>query len=155
AIKLLRPELSTDPDLVRRFFNEARAATHIRHPGIVKIFDFGNLPDGSAYFVMEYLEAESLAARLARRGRLPPADILATVRQTGGPLAAAHQAGIVHRDLKPDNLFFVADPDIPGGERVKILDFGIAKLAGELRASMMTRQGSLLGTPQYMSPEQC
>ena len=155
AVKVLLPLLSNHRDTVARFFNEARAATAIRHPGIVEIFDFGYLPSGSAYIVMEFLDGESLAARRARLGRLEPVRAVALVRQIAGALAAAHERSIVHRDLKPDNVFVVADPEVPGGERIKILDFGIAKLVGDPADSARTQTGAVLGTPTYISPEQC
>ena len=155
AIKVLLPELSRNQGMVMRFFNEARAATAIRHPGIVEIYDFGWNADGTAFIVMERLEGETLARRLARQ-RLGWKAALALVRQIAGALSAAHGKGIVHRDLKPDNIFLVLDPEVPGGERIKLLDFGIAKLAGESAAGIhMTRTGAVLGTPTYMSPEQC
>jgi eukaryotic-like serine/threonine-protein kinase len=156
AVKMLLPDLSRNREVVTRFFNEARAATAIRHPGIVEIYDFGFDTEGAAYIVMEFLRGESLATR-AKRGRLPYANALFITRQVAGALAAAHAAGIVHRDLKPDNVFLVPDPDVPGGERIKLLDFGIAKLAGDQLPGMeqMTQTGALMGTPRYMSPEQC
>jgi tRNA A-37 threonylcarbamoyl transferase component Bud32 len=153
AIKVLLPELSRNQAVVNRFFNEARAATAIKHPGIVEIYDFGFATDGSAYIVMELLAGESLADRL-RRGRLPLATAIQLARQTAAALGAAHRAGIVHRDLKPDNIYLVPDAETAIGERVKLLDFGIAKLAdaGEVGR---THAGSVMGTPQYMAPEQC
>ena len=154
AVKLLRPELSRDPSTVQRFFTEARAASAIKHPSIVEIYDFGVAPDGAAYIVMELLDGESLATRLARLGRLPVATALVFARQIATALAAAHRAGIVHRDLKPDNAFLVADPEVAGGERVKLLDFGIAKLTGDGGVAHTTT-GAIMGTPHYMSPEQC
>ena len=155
AVKVLLPELSHNRDLVARFFNEARAATAVRHPGIVEIFDFGYLPDGSGYIVMEFLEGETLGALRARLGRIPPARALTLTRQIAGALGAAHDRGIVHRDLKPDNVFLVADPEVPSGERIKVLDFGVAKLTATPGDTARTQTGSLLGTPTYMSPEQC
>jgi serine/threonine protein kinase len=155
AIKILLPELSKQQDIVMRFFNEARAATAIRHPGIVEIYDFGWTPEGAAYIVMEKLEGETLARRL-RRGVLPWQAALTTVRQIAGALGAAHAKGIVHRDLKPENVFLAPDPEVPGGERIKLLDFGIAKLAGETSPAVhVTRTGAVMGTPTYMAPEQC
>jgi serine/threonine protein kinase len=154
AVKLLLPELSQNQEIVTRFFNEARAATAIRHPGIVEIYDFGYHSDGAAYIVMEFLQGEPLANRMAR-GRMAAQPALAVVRQIAGALAAAHSKGIVHRDLKPDNVFLVPDPEVPGGERIKLLDFGIAKLANDGPNSSKTRTGSVMGTPTYMSPEQC
>ena len=155
VVKQLRPELSAQRDVIERFFNEARAASRIKHPGIVSIFDFGYSEDGTAYFVMEYLDGESVAARLAR-GPVPEAHAVRLARQIAGALAAAHEAGIVHRDLKPDNVFLVPDEAVAGGERAKILDFGIAKLGGDVGEGVaVTRTGALLGSPLYMSPEQC
>jgi eukaryotic-like serine/threonine-protein kinase len=156
AIKVLLREMSHRQDLVTRFFNEARAATAVKHPGIVEIYDFGYHSDGSAYIVMEYLEGESLSARLRRTGPCSETRAAALCRQVAGALAAAHAKGIVHRDLKPDNIFVVRDADVADGERTKVLDFGIAKLTGaEEAGSGMTRTGMVLGTPAYMSPEQC
>jgi serine/threonine-protein kinase len=153
AIKVLLPELSQKQDIVMRFFNEARAATAIRHAGIVEIYDFGWTPGGEAFIVMEHLEGETLARR-ASRLRLRWPAVLAIARQLAGALAAAHAKGIVHRDLKPDNVFLVADPEVPGGERIKLLDFGIAKLT-DPSSSSLTSTGTLMGTPAYMAPEQC
>ncbi|MCC6993387.1 MAG: protein kinase [Deltaproteobacteria bacterium] len=154
AIKLLLPELSQNQEMVTRFFNEARATTMIQHPGLVDIFDFGHAPNGSAYIAMEFLAGESLAGRLARERPLQLDDQIAILRQLCSAVGAAHKKGIVHRDLKPDNVFLVPDVDVIGGARVKVLDFGIAKLAGDLGGSK-TRTGSMMGTPMYMSPEQC
>ena len=155
AIKVLQREMSHRQDLVTRFFNEARAATAVKHPGIVEIYDFGYHTDGSAYIVMEYLEGETLSARLRRTRALPAARAVALGRQVAGALGAAHAKGIIHRDLKPDNIFIVRDPDVADGERTKILDFGIAKLAaGDQPGISKTRTGEVMGTPAYMSPEQ-
>ncbi|HWO18591.1 MAG TPA: serine/threonine-protein kinase [Kofleriaceae bacterium] len=154
AVKVLQLELSRHADMVQRFFNEARAATSIRNLGIVQIFDFGTAPDGRAYFVMELLEGQNLAARLKQR-RLDYTECCRIGRQVANVMQAAHAAGITHRDLKPDNLFLIPDAEVVGGERVKVLDFGIAKLADEVHTSgMRTRTGLMMGTPQYMSPEQ-
>jgi serine/threonine protein kinase len=155
AIKVLRAERSAQRDNVERFFNEARATSAVVDPGIVQVFDFGVTEDNTAYIVMEYLEGEVLLQRLRRLHRLAPLDALRIVRQVAGSLAAAHAAGIVHRDLKPENLFVVRDSEAPAGERVKILDFGIAKLNDNRDARMQTRPGAVMGTPVYMSPEQC
>jgi tRNA A-37 threonylcarbamoyl transferase component Bud32 len=152
VIKFLKPELSHHEEMIRRFFNEARAAASIEDPGIVNVFDVGKLDDGRAFIVMERLRGESLAERLRKR-RLSVEETALILRLLARSLGAAHGAGIVHRDLKPDNIFLVADRDLPGGERTKILDFGIAKLAGG--ATMATRAGSIFGTPAYMAPEQC
>jgi serine/threonine-protein kinase len=155
AIKVLRPELAQDTQLVGRFMNEARAANAIGHPNIIDVMDVGLLPDGLPYMLMELLRGETLAKRLSR-GRLAVPAAITVARQTASALAAAHEKGIVHRDLKPENLFLLTDTTHPGGERVKVLDFGIAKLRGDsLRSSVKTRAGSIMGTPMYMSPEQC
>jgi hypothetical protein len=154
ALKVLHPEYSNRPDIVTRFFNEARAATAIADPGIVQIFDFGQHVDGSAYIVMELLDGEPLDRRLRREGALGLGDGLRLMRQVASTLGAAHARGIVHRDLKPENIFVVRDPEVPGGERAKVLDFGIAKLAGEPGA-VKTQTSAMMGTPTFMSPEQC
>jgi eukaryotic-like serine/threonine-protein kinase len=153
AIKLLHPMFTSQPDVVKRFFNEARAATAISDPGIVQIFDFGHDADGAAYIAMELLEGEPLNRRLKRLGRLPAVDALRILRQVAASLGVAHQGGIVHRDLKPENIFLVRDPEVPGGERAKLLDFGIAKLTHD--TGEHTQTSAVIGTPTYMSPEQC
>ena len=156
AIKILLPEFSSNKQITDRFFDEARATTAIRHPGIVEIFDFGYFRDKQAYIVMEYLDGDSLQARLRRLGILPADRALTRIRQIAGALAAAHDLDIVHRDLKPGNIFVVPDPDIRSGERIKLLDFGIAKLADDRRTGQLkTRTGVIMGTPSYMAPEQC
>jgi eukaryotic-like serine/threonine-protein kinase len=157
AIKILRPGLTDNPEMTKRFFNEARAANAIRHPGIVEVYDCGTLASGTSYIVMELLEGENLAARLRRLGRLPAPEARRIAAQTASALAAAHAAGIVHRDLKPDNLYLVPDERDAALELVKVLDFGIAKLGQQASntSSVRTRTGSVMGTPAYMSPEQC
>lgn len=155
AIKVLLPELSHNREIVERFFNEAKATTAIRHPGIVEVYDFGYLPEGAAFLVMEFLDGEPLSRFLKRRGRLPEPEAAWLIRGMCSALAAAHAKGIVHRDLKPDNVFMVADSEAAMGVRPKLLDFGIAKLSGTEISSSKTRTGSVLGTPTYMSPEQC
>jgi serine/threonine-protein kinase len=154
AVKVLLPRLSDDQEIVTRFFNEARAATAIRHPGIVEVYDFGWTDDGAAFIVMEHLQGETLRDR-RKRGPMPWSLALTVTRQIAGALAAAHAKGIVHRDLKPDNVFLVPDSEVPGGERIKLLDFGIAKLADLATEKSVTRTGSVIGTPTYMAPEQC
>ncbi|HEY1551049.1 MAG TPA: serine/threonine-protein kinase, partial [Kofleriaceae bacterium] len=155
AIKVLLPALSTRPDIVNRFFNEARAATSINDPGIVQIFDFGVHTDGSAYIVMEYLEGETLDDRIRKRGRLPAREAVTIARQVAASLGAAHAQHIVHRDLKPENIFLVRDAEVAYGERAKVLDFGIAKLQADTSNKVKTSAGAVMGTPLYMSPEQC
>jgi serine/threonine-protein kinase len=104
---------------------------------------------------MEFLEGESLWHRIERRKRLVPGDALRIGRQIASALEAAHRVHIVHRDLKPDNVFLVSDSESPGGERIKLLDFGIAKMADEYRGSVRTQVNVIMGTPAYMAPEQC
>jgi protein kinase-like protein len=154
AVKMLQPQFSRDPTIVQRFFNEARAASSIDHPGIVEIFDFGTHYDGRAYIIMALLSGESLERRL-QRGPLAPVEGSTLIAQVAAALAAAHARGIVHRDLKPDNIFLVPNELMPGGVQAKLLDFGIAKLADEQTAGFKTQTGALIGTPAYMSPEQC
>jgi serine/threonine protein kinase len=154
VVKVLRADLSADRTIVERFFNEARSATRIKHSGIVAIFDFGFDADDTAYLVMEHLEGENLAERLRRQGTFGEDEALRVSRQIASALAAAHEAGIVHRDLKPENVFVVADPDVEGGERIKVLDFGVAKLQSDSDAAR-TKTGVILGSPMFMSPEQC
>jgi serine/threonine protein kinase len=158
AIKVLAPELTRNPEAVRRFFIEARATSLIKHDGIVEVFDCDVDLRGRAYIVMEHLEGETLAAHLARSGALPWRTTCVIGRRIAEAVDAAHASGIVHRDLKPENIFVTRDPAQTGAaERaVKILDFGIAKLLSvEARAEGLTRAGVLLGTPRYISPEQC
>jgi tRNA A-37 threonylcarbamoyl transferase component Bud32 len=152
AIKLLREEISEDVEHVQRFFNEARAVSRIQHAGIVKIFDVGH-HNGQAYLIMEFLEGETLSQRIARSKRLSVGELGDIGRQIANVLDATHSAGITHRDLKPDNIFLVPDREQPRGERVKILDFGIAKLTGTL-AAVSPRTTGTIGTPAYMAPEQ-
>src|SRR5690349_20185823 len=155
AVKVLLPEMVQSPEIVQRFFREAKITSQLQHPGIVQCFDFGTATDGSAYIVMELLDGESLGGRLRRVGALAPPDAIHVIRQVASAVGAAHRSGVVHRDLKPDNIFLVKDEDAPAGERVKVLDFGIAKLAGEhAPGSLKTRTGAVMGTPLYMSPEQ-
>jgi serine/threonine protein kinase len=154
AIKVLLPELSVRRGIVTRFFNEARAMTAIPDPGIVQMFDVGFHTDGSAYIVMELLEGETLERRRKRLGRLLLGDALRITRQVAGSLATAHERGVIHRDLKPDNIFMVRDGEAMSGERPKVLDFGIAKLSGD-DERQRTMTGAMMGTPVYMSPEQC
>lgn len=152
AVKVLRPEFSRDEELVRRFQHEARAASQIGQENIVDVYDFGHTPEGLAYFVMEALEGESLARILHREGPLPLGRALRIFQQISRALDAAHRRGIVHRDLKPENVFVLRRAD--GSDFVKVLDFGISKSAMSPDAARLTRAGSIIGTPEYMSPEQ-
>jgi serine/threonine-protein kinase len=155
AVKMLRPDLGTDPGLVSRFFQEAKAVNEIRHPNIVDISDFGHTDDGIVYFVMELMEGKSLRDRLIA-GPMPIDQTLTVARQIIDALVAAHRVGIIHRDLKPDNIFLVDDAALPGGFRAKLFDFGVAKLLGDKQTQVghKTIDGAVVGTPFYMSPEQ-
>ena len=152
AIKVLRAEMDHDPQLLTRFLNEARAANAIRHPNIIEVLDSGTTARGASYLVMELLEGEALSSRIKRLSRLDEKSAIDIGMQTALGLGAAHTKGIVHRDLKPDNLFIIPEPTELGRERVKILDFGIAKLHTLAGDSLKTRTGPLMGTPVYMSP---
>ena len=156
AVKMLRPDLGTDPGLVSRFFQEAKAVNEIRHPNIVDISDFGHTEDGIVYFVMELMEGKSLRDRISEEGPMPIDLAVTFARQVIDALAAAHRVGIVHRDLKPDNIFLVTDTQVPGGFRSKLFDFGVAKLLGDKQKQVghKTIDGAVVGTPFYMSPEQ-
>ena len=153
AIKILNSEYARSEDAVARLFNEARAVNLIEHPGLVQISDFGKLGDGTPYLVMELLKGQSLAERLAQRGSLPIRTSLQIAVQVADALCSAHRKGIVHRDLKPENLMLVAEALAPGGERVKVLDFGIAKLVSRERGQ--TDGSVIMGTPRYMSEAMC
>ncbi len=151
AIKVLRRENVRDPEVIARFRREAESASNIGNEHIVDISDFGSLPDGSAYFVMECLEGRDLVDELDRSERLSEERAVHIARQICVALGAAHEVGIVHRDLKPENVFLVERGD--DRDFVKVLDFGIAKVAN--RPHRITRDGEVLGTPHYMAPEQC
>jgi serine/threonine-protein kinase len=155
AIKTLLSPLSMRPEIVERFFNEARATSAISDPGVVQIFDFGYHVDGTAYIVMELLEGEGLASRLDRIGALPIASALRIARQVASSLAAAHAKDIVHRDLKPENIFLIRDAEAQGGERTKIFDFGICAVGRRGATPAEPPLETMIGTPVYMSPEQC
>ena len=154
AIKVLRLRHLTNGDIVQRFLQEARATARIAHPGIVTIYDCGLVEAArgpTAFIAMELLSGESLTQRLARSGRLAPGLATEIVRQVASALEAAHRVDVLHRDLKPDNIYLVPDPAMPSGERVKILDFGLAKLGQGGHTAVQ----NVFGTPRYMSPEQC
>jgi serine/threonine-protein kinase len=151
AIKILHTELD-DADVVARFKREAEIAARLNHPNIVGVIDYNVAPDGMPYLVLDYLEGETLAQRIAR-GPMPTSQVLSIARQIGSALAAAHRAGIVHRDLKPQNVFLVpTEVDGRHVEIAKVLDFGISKILGS--QTVKTQDSTLLGTPQYMAPEQ-
>jgi serine/threonine-protein kinase len=151
AIKVLGPHAAQHPDLIRRFKEEARAVNKIRHPNIIDIFAFNQLPDGRHYFVMEYLEGESLTARL-ERGEMEFSEMRRLLGQICSALEAAHEEGVIHRDLKPDNIWVATQHR--SESRIKLLDFGIAKLSDHPPNVKTTQAGVSLGTPHYMPPEQ-
>jgi serine/threonine-protein kinase len=154
AMKAIHPELSRNPEVVSRFVTEAKAVNQIGNEHIVDIHDFGTTPDGEFYFVMEFLQGDALADRLKRAAPLEPARALAIAAQVADALGASHQHGIIHRDLKPENIFLINRSHTT--DFVKVLDFGLAKLTqGEEKVTHKTRTGSVMGTPYYMSPEQC
>ena len=161
AIKILRAEFLADATARERFNREARAAARLKHPNIVAVYDSGHLPNGSAYLVMELIEGRSLReemrAHASRLGQMRPERAAAILAQVCAGIEAAHRLGIIHRDLKPDNVMIETAAD--GTERVLVLDFGIAKLAvpenGEQTWKGLTDENTIVGTPKYISPEQC
>lgn len=151
ALKVLRSKVvERDPTAAQRFLREARTAARVRHPNIVDVFDYGTLPDGRPYFVMELLEGESLADRVDR-GALPPAEVVTIARQLATALCAAHDRGVIHADVTPSNVLIVSAP-ASTEMHVKLVDFGLAELAGE--AMQDDNPEFVLGTPAYISPEQ-
>jgi serine/threonine-protein kinase len=149
AIKVLHPDFASDDEILQRFRMEARATAAIGHPGIVDVLDLGTTDDGSEFIVMERLEGETLGARIARSGRLHPDEAIPIACEVLDALGAAHRRGVVHRDLKPENVFLCTRPV----RATKILDFGISKFSGTDDVSL-TRTGTVMGSPLYMSPEQ-
>ena len=154
ALKMLSARLAASARGQERCMREARACCQVQHPGLVRILDYKQLDDGTPYIVMEYLDGQLLRERL--RQPLSLAEVIRVASQLAAALAAAHREGIVHRDLKPENVMLVADGEAPGGERVKILDFGIAKFLDAPDLQTLSESAAApLGTPAYMSPEQC
>ena len=152
AIKVLHPQVAKDADSVARFRREAEIASRLGHPNIVDVHDFNTLPNGAPYLVLEFLQGEGLDARIAR-GAIPLDETLVILRQVGSALAIAHAENIVHRDLKPQNIFLTPrDHDGVIEHHTKILDFGISKIRGS--QTVQTQDQTILGTPQYMAPEQ-
>jgi serine/threonine-protein kinase len=158
AVKFLLPELAARPEIIRRFENEAVAAGALEHPNLVVVTDLGRAADGAPFIVMEYLDGEDCAHLLHRVGPLPAPRAAELVLQACRGVAVAHAGGTIHRDLKPENLFLTKAGD--GGDLIKVLDFGVAKLRpapdklGEGKVGVGTRTGATLGTAHYMSPEQ-
>ncbi len=151
ALKILRPDQDTNPEVVQRFEQEVAAMCRLTHPNTVRVFDYGITEDGIWYYAMELLEGKTLLELVAGGKPLPVSRALHIVHQVARALAEAHANGIVHRDVKPENVFITQ----AGGELdfVKVLDFGIAKLSREAASTSITRTGAIFGTPTYMSPE--
>lgn len=152
AIKVMNPSMVHDPDAVARFNREASNASRITHPNVCAIYDFGETPDGLIYLAMEFIEGEPLTDLLERDGALPVRRAVGIFTQVADALQAAHDLGIVHRDLKPDNIMLAQKK---GGDQVKVVDFGIAKaVGGDETGQKVTKTGLVVGTPEFMSPEQ-
>ncbi len=152
AIKILRPEVMAVPGAEERFIQEARAVARIGGPHLPRYYDFGRLPSGNPYAVLEYLEGETIDELVQRRGALPVDEVVPLLAQVAEALEETHASGIVHRDIKPENLFLVAGAD--GKPFVKVLDFGIAKLVSREASARLTQTGLMVGTPQYAPPQQ-
>ena len=152
AIKVLTQALAQDTEAIARFNREAANAARISHGNVCAIYDFGETPEGVIFLAMEYIDGESLSDLLGREGPLGPHRAATITRQVGDALQAAHDLGIVHRDLKPDNIMITKGRD--GSDVVKVVDFGIAKAMGGEEGQKVTRTGLVVGTPEYMSPEQ-
>lgn len=153
AVKVLRPEFADDPEQVSRFLKEAQALSAVKHRGVIDIISFGNLPSGSQYMVMEYLEGEALDALLLRESPLSVTRAMALVEEVLDALSAAHRCGVVHRDIKPANVFMLTQSN--GTRVVKLVDFGLARrTAVELMDRKGERSSLMAGTPEYISPEQ-
>jgi serine/threonine-protein kinase len=151
AVKILHREFMKDPSIAERFRREAHAAARLKHPNAVGIYDFGVTSDGSTFLVMELLEGQSLRQVIKKQGALDLTTAAEIIRQVCAALEEAHRRNIVHRDIKPDNIILNTTPS---GHHVKVLDFGIAKLR-DISTGTLTQTGTTMGTPQYMSPEQC
>ena len=151
ALKVMSPSLSQDPDAVSRFNREATSASRISHPNVCAVYDFGLTPEGLVYLAMEYVEGRTLSALLDESGPLKVDRAAALVAQCAAGLMAAHELGIVHRDLKPENIMVLSGRE---RETAKLVDFGIAKAMESLPGERVTKSGFVVGTPEYMSPEQ-
>src|SRR2546421_635206 len=157
AVKVLHAKFTGDQTLVERFRREARAAAQLHHPNVVTIHDYGEARgrEGFAYIVMEFVRGESLRELLRREAKLGASRAVALMRGACAGVGAAHRRGIVHRDLKPDNIIVVPADEDDLVEHVKVVDFGIAKLRDMAAEGPLTHVGAVVGTPNYMSPEQC
>jgi hypothetical protein len=151
AVKVMNPAMVHDADAIGRFNREAANASRINHPNVAGIYDFGETPEGLVYLAMEFIEGETVTDIVKHNGALPPQRAAEITRQAAEGLHVAHGMGIVHRDLKPDNIMVSKDRD--GLDCVKVVDFGIAKAQGS-ESQKVTRTGMVIGTPEYMSPEQ-
>ena len=151
ALKVMHPGMKADVDAISRFNREAANASRIAHPNVAAVYDFGETPDGIIFLAMEFIDGPPLTSIIEQQGALPPKRAADIIRQTADALAVAHDMAIVHRDLKPDNIMIARTRD--GGDLVKVVDFGIAKAAGN-EAQKVTKTGLVVGTPEYMSPEQ-
>ncbi len=153
AVKLVRPERASDPQVMNRFRREVEATARLKHPNTVAVFDYGRTGDGTFYYVMEYLDGLGLAEIVHRHGPLPPGRVVHVLRQICGALQEAHEAGLIHRDIKPSNILLCrhgGQPDV-----AKLVDFGLVRnLEGDVNESQQTRTDAIVGTPDYMSPEQ-
>jgi serine/threonine-protein kinase len=152
AVKVIHPHLLADENAALRFMTEARAASQLNHPNSVSVYDFGRTEDGQPYLVMEFLRGKDLATVAWEEGPLPFHRVVDVLRQALAALGEAHELGIVHRDLKPENI--ILEPLRRGGDFVKVVDFGLAKLKGDAQGRSVTNPGIVCGTPDYMSPEQ-
>ena len=154
AIKVMRPDFAQDREAIARFTRGTRNVSAIRHPNVCTIYDFSDTPDGVRYLAMEYIEGATLKEVLDREGRLPPERAVDIACQTADALEAAHDVGVIHRDLKPGNIMLCRGPRGGSKEIVKVVDFDISKSAGDTEGEEVTRVGFVVGTPEYMSPEQ-
>ena len=153
ALKLIRPERTGDPKILRRFEREVQATATLTHPNTVQVYDYGHTEDGTFYYVMEYLPGLTLEALVKQAGPLPPARAIHFLRQVCGALAEAHAGGLIHRDVKPGNVMICERGGTP--DVAKLLDFGLVLAPTEdVKSDKLTLDGTVAGTPAYLSPEQ-